>query len=127
LVVSLESNLHSYIKILQEKKYFSLGKNIGIVLYDYCLTGYFTLLHSYLMNTKKFDRITTNPLIMNGQPCIRGMRLTVRRVIEIISLYKSREEIFTEFPELEEEDIKQVLDYVQTLLDDKIIPLTKVA
>ncbi len=79
------------------------------------------------MSTIKFTRITTNPLIMNGQPCIRGMRLTVRRVIEIISLYKSREEIFTEFPELEEEDIKQVLDYVQTLLDDKIIPLTKVA
>jgi uncharacterized protein (DUF433 family) len=35
----------------------------------------------------KWDRITTNPAIMNGQPCIRGMRLTVRRVIEALAVY----------------------------------------
>lgn len=79
------------------------------------------------MNKNKFNRITTNPQVMNGQPCIRGMRLTVKRVIEIISLYPSRQEIFKEFPELEEEDVRQVLEYVQTLLEDRIIPLTKVA
>ncbi len=32
-----------------------------------------------------FDRITTNPAILNGQPCIRGMRLTVRRVLEALA------------------------------------------
>lgn len=79
------------------------------------------------MNESKFNRITVNPKIMNGQPCIRGMRLTVKRVLEIIRLYGSRDEIFKEFPELEEEDIRQVLEYVQTFLDDTVIPLTRVA
>ena len=39
-----------------------------------------------IMNTQ-FDRITVNPEIMNGQPCIRGMRLTVRRVVQAAAVY----------------------------------------
>jgi len=39
----------------------------------------------------KYDRITVNPEIMNGQPCIRGMRITVSRVIEAIALYTNRD------------------------------------
>jgi uncharacterized protein (DUF433 family) len=35
----------------------------------------------------KFERITVDPEIMNGQPCIRNMRLTVRRVVEAVALY----------------------------------------
>jgi uncharacterized protein (DUF433 family) len=46
---------------------------------------------------------------MNGQPCIRHLRLTVRRVLELIATYPDRQELFQEFPELEEEDIQQVL------------------
>jgi len=44
----------------------------------------------------KFDRITINPLRMNGQPCIRDMRLTVRRVIELVALYPDRLELHRE-------------------------------
>ena len=47
-----------------------------------------------------FDRITVNPEIMNGQPCIRGMRLTARRVVEVAALYADRLEVRTEYPEL---------------------------
>ena len=57
----------------------------------------------------KFDRITINPAQMNGQPCIRGMRLTVRRVVELVATYSDREELLREFPELENEDIRQAL------------------
>ncbi|XWK89867.1 MAG: DUF433 domain-containing protein [Phormidium sp.] len=57
----------------------------------------------------KLDRITRNPNRMNGQPCIRNLRLTVRRVIELLATYPEREELFREFPELEEEDIQQAL------------------
>ena len=57
----------------------------------------------------KLDRITSNPSKMNGQPCIRNLRLTVRRVINLIATYPNREELYQEFPELEEEDIKQAL------------------
>ncbi|NER24487.1 MAG: DUF433 domain-containing protein [Symploca sp. SIO1C2] len=62
----------------------------------------------------KLDRITINPACMNGQPCIRNLRLTVRRVIELLATYSNREELYQEFPELEDEDIQQVLIYAST-------------
>ncbi len=46
---------------------------------------------------------------MNGQPCIRGMRLTVRRVVEAVALYPDRNELFQNYPELEAEDVRQAL------------------
>lgn len=69
----------------------------------------------------KLDRITINPGKMNGQPCIRNLRLTVRRVLEIVALYPDRAELFREFPELEEEDIQQALAYAGTTLEDRIV------
>ena len=53
----------------------------------------------------KLDRITSNPNRMNEQPCIRNLRLTVRRVIKLLATYPNREELRQEFPELEDEDI----------------------
>lgn len=70
-----------------------------------------------------FDRITRNNEILDGQPCIRNMRLTVKRVLELLVLYPDRTELFTEYPELEEEDIKQALEYAVASLEDKIIDL----
>jgi uncharacterized protein (DUF433 family) len=70
-----------------------------------------------------FDRITIDSAVMNGQPCIRGLRLTVRRVLSALALYPNREELRTEYPELEEEDIRQALDYAAAHLDDKTIEL----
>ncbi len=70
----------------------------------------------------KFDRITVNPGIMNGQPCIRNMRLTVRRVVvEAVALYPNREEIKMEYPELDDDDIRQALEFAAMNLDDFII------
>ena len=57
----------------------------------------------------KLDRIQTDPERMNGQPIIRDLRLTVRRVVELVALYPDRAELFQEFPELEDEDIQQAL------------------
>ncbi|MBD1853220.1 DUF433 domain-containing protein [Leptolyngbya sp. FACHB-711] len=68
----------------------------------------------------KLDRITSNPNGMNGQPCIRNLRLTVRRVIELLATYPNREELQQEFPELEEEDIQQALVFVSSYLDDRL-------
>jgi len=72
---------------------------------------------------RKLDRITVNPAIMNGQPCIRGMRLTVRRVVEAAALYPDRNELKADYPELEDEDIAQALDFAARNLDDQILPL----
>jgi uncharacterized protein (DUF433 family) len=72
----------------------------------------------------RLDRITSNPNRMNGQPCIRNLRLTVRRTIELLATYPDREELYKEFPELEEEDIHQALIFASSYLDDRIIELT---
>ncbi len=71
----------------------------------------------------KLDRIAINPNRMNGQPCIRDMRLTVRRVIELLAAYSDREDLRREFPQLDEEDIHQALIYASTYLDDRIVDL----
>lgn len=70
-----------------------------------------------------FDRITVDPAVMNGQPCVRGMRLTVRRVLEAVSAYRTWEAVMAEYPELEPEDIRQALEYAATNLDDRVIEL----
>jgi uncharacterized protein (DUF433 family) len=74
-----------------------------------------------------FDRITSDPARMNGQPCVRDLRLTVRRVLEALATYPDRAELLREYPELEEEDIRQVLAYAATMLDDKVVELPKSA
>ena len=71
-----------------------------------------------------FDRITCDPARLNGQPCIRNLRLTVRRVVEAVATYADREDIRREYPELEDEDIRQALEYAAAALDDKTLPLT---
>ncbi len=70
-----------------------------------------------------FDRITRNRDIMNGQPCIRNLRITVRRVLEILALYTDRTELFREYPELEDEDLKQALEFAAANLEDKNVDL----
>ncbi len=70
-----------------------------------------------------FDRITRNPEILNGQPCIKNLRISVKRVLEILAIYDDRVELFKEYPELEEEDLKQALEYAAASLEDKIIDL----
>jgi uncharacterized protein (DUF433 family) len=69
----------------------------------------------------KLDRITSDPSRMNGQPCIRNLRLTVRRVLELLATYPDREELRQEFPELEDEDIQQALIFASSYLDDRIV------
>ncbi len=73
-----------------------------------------------------FDRITTDPATMNGQPCIRGMRITVRRVLEALATYPDRNDLRSEYPELDDEDIRQALAYAAADLADKILELHEV-
>ena len=71
----------------------------------------------------RFDRITSDPARMNGQPCIRGMRLTVRRVVAAVAFYPDREELKREYLELEDEDIRQALEYAVESIPDEIVNL----
>lgn len=67
-----------------------------------------------------FDRITIEPGKMGGQPCIRDMRITVRRVLEILATYTERRELFEDFPDLEEEDLQQALAFAAASIDGTI-------
>lgn len=75
------------------------------------------------MEPQVFDRITIEPGKMSGQPCIRGLRLTVRRVLETVGHYGSRDELRADYPELEDEDIRQAIAYAAAMLGDETIDL----
>ena len=61
------------------------------------------------MNT--LNRITLNPLVMGGKPCIRGMRITVGTVVGLVATGYSFNEIIKAYPYLEREDILEALSY----------------
>jgi uncharacterized protein (DUF433 family) len=67
----------------------------------------------------QFNRITWDPNQMNGQPCIRGMRLTVRRVVEAVATYTNRDDLFRNYPELEPDDVRQALAFAAANLEDR--------
>jgi uncharacterized protein (DUF433 family) len=67
-----------------------------------------------------FDRITIEPDKMGGQPCIRGLRITVKRVLEILRTYPDRRDLFSDYPDLEEGDLQQALSFAAAHLDDQI-------
>jgi uncharacterized protein (DUF433 family) len=58
-----------------------------------------------------FDRITSDPNILGGKACIRGMRLSVSLIVNLAANGMSFEEILAEYPDLESEDIQQALRY----------------
>ena len=62
-------------------------------------------------------RITLNPDVCNGQPTIRGMRITVQSVLEYLSAGDSESDILSEFPALEAEDIRACLQFASHLMD----------
>jgi uncharacterized protein (DUF433 family) len=74
-----------------------------------------------------FDRITVEPGKCGGKPCIRGMRITVRRVLELLATYPDRESLFAEYPFLEPDDLQQALQYAAAVVDDDRLNTDRVA
>lgn len=70
-----------------------------------------------------FDRITVDPRMQGGRPCVRGMRLTVRRVLLVLADNPSWDELQADYPDLEPEDVKQVLAYAAARADDQEVDL----
>jgi uncharacterized protein (DUF433 family) len=59
----------------------------------------------------QLDRITMNPQVMGGKPCIRGLRVTAGMIVGLIAAGRTAEEILAAYPYLEREDIHQALQY----------------
>ena len=74
-----------------------------------------------------FDRITVEPGKCGGKPCIRGMRITVRRVLELLASYPDRTTLFSDYPFLEAEDLNQALLYAAASVDDESLGIDRVA
>ncbi len=62
---------------------------------------------------KNLTRITFNPAVMGGKPCIRGMRVTVGTLIGLLASGKTREEILEAYPYLEDDDLREALAYAE--------------
>jgi uncharacterized protein (DUF433 family) len=60
---------------------------------------------------QELKRITLDPEVMGGKPCIRGLRVTVGTVVGLVASGKSNQEILALYPYLEEEDIREALTY----------------
>ena len=71
----------------------------------------------------KLDRITSNPEVMGGKACIRGLRVTVGTVIGLLAAGHSVEHILAAYPYLEREDIQQALAYAAWRVEERDIPL----
>jgi len=67
-----------------------------------------------------FDRITFDPNLMGGRACIRGLRVTVALVLNLFTNGMAAKQSIEEYPYLEEEDIRQVLQYAAWLADESI-------
>ena len=71
---------------------------------------------------KEFKRITFNIEIMGGQACIRGMRIPVSLIINLVANGMSTYEIVKEYPDLEPDDIKEALQYASWLTREELHP-----
>jgi uncharacterized protein (DUF433 family) len=71
-----------------------------------------------------FARITFDPAVMGGKPCIRGLRVTVGTVMGLLAAGRSVDEILKAYPYLEREDIDQSLAYAAWRLEEREVPLS---
>lgn len=71
----------------------------------------------------KWTRITFNPLVMGGRPCIRGLRVTVGTVLGLLAAGRSHAEILELYPYLQEDDIREALAYAAWRVQEQELPL----
>jgi uncharacterized protein (DUF433 family) len=68
---------------------------------------------------KTFDRITLDPAVMGGKPCIRGLRVTVGTILGLLAAGRKHEEILKAYPYLEPDDLTAALDYAARTVDGR--------
>lgn len=72
---------------------------------------------------QKFSRITMDPQVMGGKPCIRGMRITVGTLVGLMASGKTIDEILAAYPYIERQDVLEALTYAAWRAEEKELPL----
>ena len=70
-----------------------------------------------------FDRITQNPDVLAGRATVRGLRISVAHIVNLVANGMTPAQIIADLPDLEEEDIRQALAYASVLAEDQLHPL----
>ncbi len=70
------------------------------------------------------DRITFDPKVMGGKPCLRGLRVTVGTIVGLFAAGRTAEEILAAYPYLEPDDLRQALSYAAWRSEEIELPLT---
>jgi uncharacterized protein (DUF433 family) len=73
----------------------------------------------------RFARITQNPAVMGGKPCIRGLRVTVGMIVGQIGAGRNIDELLAEYPYVEREDIAEALRYAAWRAEEREIELSE--
>lgn len=69
-----------------------------------------------------FDRITFDPKIMGGRACIRGLRITVAHIVNMVANGMTADDILKDYPDLEAEDVRQALQYAAFMTREEVYP-----
>jgi uncharacterized protein (DUF433 family) len=72
---------------------------------------------------QNLNRITFNPEVMGGKPCIREMRVTVGTIVGLVASGKTVDEVLADYPYLEREDILEALSYAAWRAEEREVPL----
>jgi uncharacterized protein (DUF433 family) len=78
-----------------------------------------------LYTAMTFPRITVDPAVCTGEPCIRGLRFPVARLLGLLAAGESREQILANYPYIEAGDIDEALRYAAFLADDETLELVR--
>ncbi len=74
-----------------------------------------------MMDQDLLKRITSNPRQCGGRPCIRGMRIRVKDILDMLAAGASEKEILNDYPYLEPDDIRASLEYAAVQLDHAVV------
>jgi uncharacterized protein (DUF433 family) len=72
-----------------------------------------------------FDRVTFDPKVLGGRACIRGMRIPVSLIVSQVAHGATPEEILRDYPDLEQEDVRQAMEYAAWLAREEIHPASR--
>ena len=72
-----------------------------------------------------FDRVTVDPAVMGGKPCVRGLRVTVGTIVGLVAAGRTKDEILKLYPYLEDGDIAEALAYAAWRAEEIEVPLAR--